>query len=140
MRGSHEPILHLAHPRPVAWKTFLQRIAERMQVPLVSYDVWLGALERSKSQSQELELDLLRQNPALRLLEFFRKVERGGDREPLGAVRMDLTKAMREAPSIDLPELDSTWAERWIDGWQKAGYIPRTDGMGRTAIGNTSRL
>ncbi len=125
MRGSHEPILHLAHPRPVAWNTFLQRIAEKMQVPLVSYDVWLDALQRSKNQSKLPELDLLRQNPALRLLEFFRTVQRGGDREPLGGVRTDVTKAMREAPSIDLPELDATWADRWIDGWQKAGFIPR---------------
>ncbi|PSR94668.1 hypothetical protein PHLCEN_2v4400 [Hermanssonia centrifuga] len=125
MRGSHEPILHLAHPRPVAWNIFLQRIAEKMQVPLVSYDVWLDALQRSKNQSKLPELDLLRQNPALRLLEFFRTVQRGGDREPLGGVRTDVTKAMREAPSIDLPELDATWADRWIDGWQKAGFIPR---------------
>ncbi|THG97884.1 hypothetical protein EW026_g4198 [Hermanssonia centrifuga] len=123
MRTSDESILHLAHPRPVAWRTFMQAIAQRMRVPLVPYSAWLAALEQSQRDSQLSDLGKLNHNPALRLLDFFREVEATAEKEPLGCIHMATSKAELAAPALGLPELGLEWVERWMHVWQESGFI-----------------
>ncbi|KAJ3557213.1 hypothetical protein NM688_g1592 [Phlebia brevispora] len=80
MRNAEASILHLAHPRPVPWRRFLEPIAHALQVPLVPYTDWLSALKQSGSEVEDL-----RQNPAFAafgLLQFSRH-----RRQREGAVR-----------------------------------------------------
>ena len=79
MRNAPGPLshLHLVHPRPVPFRTLVAPIAAALAVPLVPYAAWLRALEASLAPQaadadSEHEVDAMRANPALRLLDFFR--------------------------------------------------------------------
>ena len=121
MRNADEPVLHLTHPRAVDWRRFLEPIAQHFSVPLVPYPEWLAALEQSGGQSPDVEK--MRDNPALRLLDFYRAVDLRKEREPLGIVHLDTTKARRIAPALDLPELGADYVEKWLKAWKEAGFI-----------------
>ena len=82
---------------------------------------WLSALERGGGQSSDV--DKMRTNPALRILDFFRSADIGEEREPLGIVHLDTTKAQRVAPVLGLPELGADCAEKWVKAWRDCGFI-----------------
>ncbi|KAI0719494.1 acetyl-CoA synthetase-like protein [Cerioporus squamosus] len=118
MRNSPAPILHLVHPRPVAWHILVAAIAEELGVPLVPYASWLAALEKSAGEvSGERDVDAMRDNPALRLLDFFcnRAGAREG-REPLGMPLLSTEKARSVSDEAD--------ARRWVAAWRASGFLP----------------
>ncbi|KAJ3539483.1 hypothetical protein NM688_g6353 [Phlebia brevispora] len=128
MRYSDEPVLHLAHPQPVPWKTLLSPIAEALHVPLVPYDEWLTALEACLPNSVSPGTADLQQYPALRLLDFFRNVRNSPDREPLGMARLDTRKALFAAPSLLMEgQLTAAWAFKWLKAWRTAGLLSQGD-------------
>lgn len=100
----------------------MEPISRRLQVPLVPYADWLAALERSAGQDGS-DVDKLRDNPALRLLAFFRGVNIDESREPLGSVALDTSKAAQVAPALGLLELDAGYVEKWLRTWQGLGYL-----------------
>ncbi len=124
LRNSDEPILHIAHPKPVSWTAILTTIAADLGVDLVPYSSWLSALERAYPAGDTPDVDKLRENPALRLIDHFRTIEVGYGREPLGGVKMDVSKALREASALDMPQMTSEWAHRWMFAWKKCGFLP----------------
>lgn len=121
LRNSDEPILHIAHPKPVSWATILAAIAADLGVDLVPYATWLSALEQTGDTP---DVDKLRENPALRLIDHFRTIEVGYGREPLGGVKMDVSKALREASALDMPQMTSEWAHKWMFAWRTCGFLP----------------
>lgn len=123
LRNSSEPILHLAHPSPVPWSTIIQPLASELGVDLVSYPTWIAALEKHLSTGDASGVDKMRNNPALRLLDHFRSVDLGPGREPLGGVRMEVVKTMREAPDLAIPEITAENARRWLRVWRACGFI-----------------
>ena len=98
----------------------MEPLAKQLQVPLVSYSEWLTALERFAGR---FDVDRMRENPALRILDFFQSAELKSDREPLGIVYLDTQKSQRVAPALGLPELTSEWATKWLDHWKRSGFI-----------------
>lgn len=123
MRHSTEPVLHLVHPAAAPWDQFMQPIAEQMQVKLVSYPEWLAALERSAGDGTSPGVELMRENPALRLLDFFRSVKIAEDKEPLGTVFLDTTKSKAAVSALGLPQLRAELAGRWMEAWRDCGFI-----------------
>ena len=123
MRNSQEGILHLCHPSPVPWKTFLEPISNDLHVPLVPYKVWLDALEACLPDHRYPDATDMQKYPALRLLNFFRDVEIHADKEPLGVARLDVQKAIIAAPALRTDPLTSAWAERWLRAWRACGHI-----------------
>ena len=123
-----KPILHLAHPSPSPWARFIKPLTRRLNVPLVPYSEWLSALESKATD----DVEVLRENPALRVLDFFRNSLDycSGDhpgREAMGIVRMDVAKAQSVAPVLSLSsamDLGSDCAERWLEAWQRSGFMP----------------
>ena len=123
MRHSDQAVLHLVHPRGAPWNSFVEPIARRLQVPLVPYHEWLGAMEQSLRDEQTSEVDTMRKNPALRILDFFRSVRFGENREPLGIVYLDNPKAQQVAPALGLDQLQPEFTDRWLTAWRQSGFI-----------------
>ncbi|KAI0677488.1 acetyl-CoA synthetase-like protein [Trametes maxima] len=120
MRSAPAPILHLVHPRPVSWHTILSPIASALDVPLVPYADWLAALERTARG-----VEAMRENPALRLLEFFRTQSFAEDREPLGFKHLSTEKAEKASEALRaLPGLEEEAARRWVAAWRATGFLP----------------
>ncbi|TFK82377.1 acetyl-CoA synthetase-like protein [Polyporus arcularius HHB13444] len=127
MRNSPAPILHLVHPRPVSWHTLIAAIAEELGVPLVPYASWLAALEKSAGElSGERDIDAMRDNPALRLLDFFRyRAEAREGREPLGIARLSTENAVAVSETLaNMPEISEADARRWVAAWRASGFLP----------------
>ncbi|KAL7278170.1 hypothetical protein ACG7TL_008143 [Trametes sanguinea] len=126
MRSSSEPFLHLVHPRQVPWHNLIAPIAEELGVPLVPYPEWLSALENSVSGKDGMaDVELMKANPALRLLNFFKGLKMGEeDREPLGIVYLSTEKATKASETLaNLPLLNAESAKAWLAAWKKSGFI-----------------
>ncbi|KAI0764139.1 hypothetical protein BD413DRAFT_673489 [Trametes elegans] len=81
MRHSQEPFLHLVHLRPTPWHNVVAPIAAELGVPLVSHSEWLSALQTSVDAAGADEVELMKANPALRLLPFCRGYRASPERE-----------------------------------------------------------
>ncbi|OSD00953.1 acetyl-CoA synthetase-like protein [Trametes coccinea BRFM310] len=126
MRHSPEPFLHLVHPKPVSWRTIIVPIAKELGVPLVSYEEWFSALERSISAgSNEDALTLLRSNPALRLVDFFKGMKASPERrEPFGTVYMSTEKSTCVSKTLaNLAVIDEVWVKSWLAAWRQSGFL-----------------
>lgn len=127
MRHSPHSFLHLVHPKPVSWHTLISSIAKEFgNVPLVPYDEWLSALQTSVSEGDAAEVELMRANPALRLLPFFQAVNQHAspDREPLGLVYLSTEKSAAVSEALaNLPQLDAERAKGWLTAWKSAGFL-----------------
>ena len=128
MRNSPEPILHLVHPHPVSWSTLITPIAKQLDAQLVSYDEWLAALEASveTGTGSADELEAMAENPALRILPFFRyhKGTNTLGREALGFVALSTEKATRVSGTLaTLPQLDAGRTVSWVERWRKTKFL-----------------
>ena len=121
MRNSSYPVLHLAHPRPVAWNTILSTVSHALDLPLVPYSEWIQTLKKSREGlSAQQETDAYQANPALKLLDFFTSANVNALGEALGVPNMDLTKAVKAAPALsedNLPQLNEVNVSRWLAYW-----------------------
>ncbi|RPD79527.1 acetyl-CoA synthetase-like protein [Lentinus tigrinus ALCF2SS1-7] len=127
MRNSTSPILHLVHPRPVSWHALITPIAAELRIPLVPYSTWLSALERSAADgfAANAEVDAMRQNPALRLLEFFRGQTVSAEKEAMGDVRLSTENAERASPELaHLAQLGEDISVSWVKAWRKSSFLP----------------
>ncbi|TFK38857.1 hypothetical protein BDQ12DRAFT_629926 [Crucibulum laeve] len=125
--------VHLIHPKPVAWSCLATAIASELSVPLVSMSEWLKKLEDATSkngitQSDKIEVELLRDIPALRLLPFFRHManssETNGD--ALGFSKLASTNAVKLSPFLQNSEswvLNEKDVKSWLGYWRHVGYI-----------------
>lgn len=110
------------------WVTVIEPIAFELGAELVPYSSWLAALEEQLSAGDASEVvDKMRDNPALRLLDHFRSVDIGPNREPLGGVRMQVVKMLRETPDFAMPNISATSALRWIEEWRKHAFIAKSN-------------
>ncbi|KAM5543804.1 hypothetical protein V8D89_002421 [Ganoderma adspersum] len=122
MRKSTARTLHLVHPRPVPWKTIIAPIAEELGVLLVPYSEWLTGLEQCAAEGSAGEVDAMRANPALRLLDFFR-AQGTACSEP--GVRLSTTRAEQSSGELArMPELTPEDAKRWVAAWRASGFLP----------------
>lgn len=126
MRDSAEPVLHLVHPRPVSWTSIFQTVSQTLEVPLVPYSEWFAKLEKSLEDKSVSEVDQMRRNPALRLLEFFRKGLTDDPRTEFpGIVKLEIDKALRVSPTFQgSPQLGASDVNLWLAFWKKTGFLP----------------
>ncbi|KAI0370654.1 acetyl-CoA synthetase-like protein [Pilatotrama ljubarskyi] len=124
MRRSTEPFVHLVHPHPVPWHHIITPIAEELGVPLVSFGEWFSALEKSVSEGDANEVELMKANPALRLLSFYKELKTSPEREPLGMVYLSTEKSVRVSETLaHLPQLDAARAKAWVAAWKQSGFL-----------------
>ncbi|EJF55750.1 acetyl-CoA synthetase-like protein [Dichomitus squalens LYAD-421 SS1] len=121
MRSSPEPILHLVHPRPVSLKSLLAPIAKELKATFVSYADWLDALEAIAERNPEAA----QQNPAVRLLSYFRATAPTNSRTSLGLYQLSTVKAVAASETLaNMPELGEADAIRWVAAWRASGFLP----------------
>lgn len=137
MRNTDHPVLHLAHPRPVAWSTLFSAVAQELgDLPLVPYREWVDRLAQSAGSS----VQQVANSPALRLLDFFQAARAyafaGSDsglqvgakegREAMGLRRLALDRACHASATLsrlkDTP-LDGQNAKSWIEYWEAVGFF-----------------
>ncbi|KAJ2984009.1 hypothetical protein NUW54_g10574 [Trametes sanguinea] len=125
MRRSVEPFLHLVHPKPVPWRTVIAPIAEALGVPLVAYDEWVTSLQKSiDGRGTEEEVELMKANPALRLVDLFKGLKTSPERESLGTVYLSTQKSTQVSETLaNLPPLDADRARTWIAAWRRSGFL-----------------
>ena len=95
-------------------------------MPLVPYTDWLSALESSVEQGSAQEVEVMRLNPALRLLLFFKAQSTAmtPDREAMGLVFISTDKAVQVSESLArMPQLDGERATMWLAAWKKSGFL-----------------
>ncbi|KAJ3484641.1 hypothetical protein NLI96_g5500 [Meripilus lineatus] len=130
MRKSNEEVLHLVSPNLVPWRTFLEVFSKALGVPLVPYETWLKAMEDDLADPTRSEVEAMIHNPGLRLLPFYRHSKPNEDGEPLGLVRLDVTKAKQVAPSLNQVKMTSEWVDKWIGYWRSSGFLPPKESTG----------
>lgn len=128
MFDSPPGVYHLTHPSPVSWAIPMQEAARIMNVPLVPYAQWLAALEKQASSPTS---ETLKNNPALRLLDFFRYTTRRRNlttkTENFLEPELSCAKALKESPtlrSITSTPLGAQDVLKWIGYWRSVGFIP----------------
>ncbi|KAF9468229.1 hypothetical protein BDZ94DRAFT_1294300 [Collybia nuda] len=124
-------VLHVVHPRPTLWNSLLRPIADVMAVPLVPYAEWYSRL------SIVVDTNILSQfgeNPAIKLLDFFRQGVSNHDsdisRSPTDCMGL-LPKVLMERGMLmsgmlrdpELQQLGEADAKRWVAYWRMVGYL-----------------
>ena len=132
MRNSDIPNLHLGHPRPVPWLSVMEDAARMLQIATVPYDQWFALLKSSgEGLNANSEVEMMRQNPALKILDFFAGGRETGENvtafEALGLPALDMTEALKVAPSLapeSLPLVSGEDACKWIRSWKEVEFLP----------------
>ena len=66
---------HLAHPRPVPWRSLFTSVVRTLNLQPVTYAAWVERLRKSRAWlgdvPPEREVAELRRNPALKLIDYF---------------------------------------------------------------------
>ncbi|KAF9556254.1 acetyl-CoA synthetase-like protein [Agrocybe pediades] len=127
-------ILHLTHPRPVAWSKLAAAISRELSVEAVPFIDWFKKLEKAKdSMAKEEEgkdeVDAMRAVPALRLLPFFQSMSSKVQESPyaFGLACLSNTAAVRLSPTLSDPAKSKPLQEEdalsWLGYWRSAGFI-----------------
>ena len=130
MLDANKGVLHLVHPLPAPWNTLASTFADLLEIPLVSYDEWLKALERRvvdvESSPLEVEMAYLH-NPALRLIDFFRSVSANvssEDLEPLGIAKLSSENAQSSSLALRLAHcMGKSDVRLWLSFWRRSQFI-----------------
>ena len=145
--------LHLAHPRPVLWKSLFEPLSRLYELQPVTYGMWFTRLTQSAEWAAAHQLRCAAAfapseeertpttpdaNPALTLVSFFAachsavlssQIEGRHSVEALGLPRLDVTKMSTIAAKTALDEknLKQLCEEdlmKWLRYWEKTGFLP----------------
>ncbi|EPQ57834.1 acetyl-CoA synthetase-like protein [Gloeophyllum trabeum ATCC 11539] len=125
--------VNVVHPRPVKWTDIMEVIRKALghsskSLALVSFSEWVTRLEKRAAKA---ETDDHEHVPAVRLLEFFRKLAaadaakarlKGG--EAGGITTFSTKNAQALSPTLgQLACLNERDAERWVGYWKSKAFI-----------------
>ncbi|KAF9000302.1 hypothetical protein BDQ17DRAFT_1427302 [Cyathus striatus] len=131
--------VNLVHPRPLLWTDMFSYIRQDLidilhikqnALAFVPFHDWVSRLEE---RSNNISEDNLRKLPAIKVLDFFRKIAYGNKElhangtksmESGGLTAFATDKARRFSPTLrGLHELDSRDSQRWIKYWCNLGFF-----------------
>jgi hypothetical protein len=118
-------IFHIAHPRPAPWSAVCEPLAQALELPLVSYDDWFTRLLESLPKLGPDTIDLMQQNPALKIVEFFKNA-RAKYRavEAMGIPYMDVANAAAASVALQtVKPLTTEDALGWLEYWRQSQFI-----------------
>ncbi|KAG1870691.1 putative aminoadipate reductase [Suillus subalutaceus] len=131
-------VTNLVHPRPTAWKTLVQSIANAMvehkitsdPLPFVPFSEWL---ERLESSAKDVNEETMKRIPSIKLLDFMRAMGRSDvvirasgemNTEAGGLTLFATAVAERASPTMrELKPLSSADAAQWVDYWVDMGMF-----------------
>ncbi|KAG2140138.1 putative aminoadipate reductase [Suillus clintonianus] len=130
--------VNVVHPRPTAWRTLIQPVADALverkvvsnPLLLVSFSAWLEMLELSAKDMSE---ENIKRIPAIKLLDFMRfmaqsdiVIRASGEMrsEAGGFTPFSTAIAERVSPTMqELEPLSSADAAQWVDYWAAMGMF-----------------
>ncbi|KAI0068533.1 polyketide synthase, partial [Artomyces pyxidatus] len=128
-------VVHLHHPRPIAWTQMINYFASSLRISLVTYDEWLSRLGSALIPSSGVGDKLLQ--PAFRLLQFFSNIRRAEldsgpvhHSAPEGDGLIDvlaMEEGLRASATLrdeNLQQLQAKDVEEWLAYWRSVGFIP----------------
>jgi hypothetical protein len=123
MQRSEDMFLNLVHPNPVGWEDIFGHFSAVLDVPMVEYDEWLNRLAQTANDKEAFV-----KNPALHLLDYFKSVHKPGkseDEEALDFPRLETSRAVRVAPSLNCEKLRKEDVDQWLAFWRGVGFLDR---------------
>jgi len=131
MRKAPTGFLHMVHPKPVTMNSIIKPIAKVFDVPTVPYADWLEKLENAlnaiSSSGSGSSMSAVKENPAFRLIEFYRSIRVVGDSgEAFIRTRLAVERTVEVCATLgdpDLHTLDESDARRWLKYWEEKGAV-----------------
>ncbi|KAF8901181.1 acetyl-CoA synthetase-like protein [Gymnopilus junonius] len=132
------PALNIVHPRPVTWNSVMGSINDALvqegvipnKLPIVDFTTWFSHLESHSRSSLE---DVLKEIPAIKLLDFFRgivQMDQGirtqglEDVEVGGLASLSTDKIQSISQTMkDLPPISHSDASLWISYWKNSRFL-----------------
>lgn len=117
---------HLVHPRPVAWSTLASVFASELRLPLVTFKEWKERLEALDSDKHGDKVELLRNIPALKLLDMIQFISSQTGGEALGLPRVSTDKIRSRSPTLagdGLAQLMPDDVHVWLGYWRRVGLL-----------------
>jgi hypothetical protein len=110
-------ILHLVHPRPVAWLALFTTFSKLLGVPVVPSSQWIRLLEQ-----QQQSVLASKSIPALKILDFLKETLGAG--EEANYERLDTTHAQQTSKTLrNMAPLAASDAQSWVSYWKTAGFM-----------------
>lgn len=112
------PVYHAVNPNAVDWASLVPTVAKHLgeSVNIVSWDEWVDALRNSRGSATAVQS--LKQNPALKLFDFFDSVAQAakkGEEWPALETKETLKKSPRMA---ELKPVSEEWMDLWLEQWK----------------------
>ena len=126
LRNADASYLHLAHPVSTPLSSILEPISRELDLPIIPFDEWLSSLEQSgEGLDASAEVEVARNNPALKLLDFFAKqAGRSGKDGVFGMKTLGVTEARRISRTLDeLPAVTQEDVLGWVKYWRSIGFL-----------------
>ncbi len=128
LRDADSEVVHLSHTNPVSWTSIATTISKALDRPLVPYAEWLRRLEES---ADNVSIQNAKDDPALRLIDFFRSLQPLNDRttpysEVFGFSSLSIetvtavSKILEKESAIPLGAAD---VQMWLSYWKSINYI-----------------
>ena len=126
-------VLHLVHPKPANWSSIIKAFSRELGLPTGSFSEWLEKLENAYTNMQNESSDAaaverhLRENPALSLINYFRKKKRsnGPFAEPFQMAKIGNDKAVEASQTLRQSKpINDGDVRRWVSYWRKTGFLP----------------
>jgi hypothetical protein len=114
----------------VPFNALIGSAASSLGVPLVPFPEWLSRLaeeyKKSQSHSDAILERVHERNPALRLFGFYDGARTGPEWEPLGAARLDASRAVRVSKVLaeGAESLGEENVRKWLGAWRSSGFLP----------------
>ncbi|GJE99007.1 acetyl-CoA synthetase-like protein [Phanerochaete sordida] len=125
-------LVNVVHPRLTPWRTIMDDVNTSLglQLPLVPFDQWLGALNVVAARAASEDTERL---PALKILPFLQGLASAQARatdlklsavEAGGTPRFDTFKLQQFSPAVrELEPLSAEHVAAWIGYWKKQGFL-----------------
>jgi dTDP-4-dehydrorhamnose reductase len=112
------PVYHAVNPKAVDWASLVPTVARHLgpSVKVVSWAEWMDALRNSRGSA--MTAVSLKQNPALKLFDFFDSVATAaekGEEWPSFETKETLKKSPRMAK---VKAVSEEWMELWLKQWK----------------------
>ncbi|RYP70479.1 hypothetical protein DL771_005416 [Monosporascus sp. 5C6A] len=112
-------VYHAVNPEDVDWRTLVPTVLRHLgaSTRIVSWDDWVRALRQSQ---HDASLADLKQNPGLKLLDFFESLRVAGDEASRGLV-LDVELSTDKSRTLaTLGPVNEEWMGLWLKQW--GGY------------------
>ncbi|KAI0401682.1 acetyl-CoA synthetase-like protein [Xylaria palmicola] len=105
---SQLPVYHVANPHAISWSNIVPWAIDGLRLKPVSFEEWLGKLD-----SRDEPLEDVDQNPAIKLVEFYRRAGRTDVPRRMATWRAaQASRTLREVGPVN-----KQWMMAWLKQW-----------------------